>query len=87
MLILTRKTGEKIRIGDDIVLSVVEISKGVVKLGIDAPREVAILRQEVFDRVRDENIASAHAGVAGLFKAADIMKSVVPPVKQNDDKE
>lgn len=76
MLILTRKIGEKIIIGDDVVLSVVEINKGVVKLGIEAPRDVAILRQEVYDRVREENIASAQGGVAGLFQAADIMKKV-----------
>ncbi len=76
MLILTRKIGEKIIIGDGIVLSVVDISKGVVKLGIDAPKDVAILRQEVFERVREENIAAAHGGVAGLFKAADIFNTV-----------
>ncbi len=75
MLILTRKIGEKIKIGDDIELSVVDISKGVVKLGIEAPKDVTILRQEVFERVREENIAAAQGGVAGLFKAADIMKT------------
>lgn len=76
MLILTRKIGEKIIIGEDVVLSVVEVSKGVVKLGIEAPKNVTILRQEVFERVRDENIASAQGGVSGLFQAAGIMKKV-----------
>lgn len=76
MLILTRKIGEKIIIGDDVVLSVVEINKGVVKLGIEAPKDVAILRQEVYDRVREENIASAKGSVSDLFQAVDIMKKV-----------
>lgn len=80
-MILTRKIGEKIIIGDDVVLSVVEISKGVVRLGIEAPKNVAILRQEVYDRVRDENIASAQGGVASLFQAADIMNKVAEKKK------
>lgn len=87
MLILTRKQGEKIKIGEDVVLSVVEISKGVVKLGIEAPKDIAILRQEVFERVRDENIASANAGLAGLFKAADIMKKMKKPRGKRNNKE
>lgn len=74
MLILTRKSGEKIKIGDDIVISVVGISKGVVRIGIDAPREIAVLREEVYERVLEENIASSEGGIAGLFKAAKIMK-------------
>ncbi len=76
MLILTRKIGEKIIIGDDVVLSVVETSKGVVKLGIEAPKDVVILRQEVYDRVCEENIASAQGSGSGLFQAVDIMKKV-----------
>lgn len=87
MLILTRKIGEKIKIGDDVVLSVVEMGKGYVKLGIEAPKDIAILRQEVFERVRDENIASAKAGIAGLFKAADIMRKVGKSSEKQDDKE
>lgn len=87
MLILTRKIGEKIIIGDDIVLSVVEVGKGVVKIGIEAPKNVVILRQEVLERVREENIASATSGVAGLFQAADIMKKVDKAKKQRNNKE
>jgi carbon storage regulator len=74
MLILTRKTGEVIKIGDQITLHVVEINKGFVKLGIDAPSDVKILREEVYERVKQENIESIQGGVAGLFKAATIFK-------------
>lgn len=84
MLILTRKNGEKIKIGDDVVLTVVDISKGVVKLGIDAPKDISILREEVFERVKDTNIASAKGGISGLFQAAEIMKKIEESGKKSD---
>ena len=74
MLILSRKTGEVIKIGDDVTLHVVEISKGFVKIGIDAPEHIKILREEVYERIKDENIESAQAGASGLSKAADMLK-------------
>lgn len=55
MLVLTRKTGEGIIIGDDIKITVVELKGGGVRIGIDAPREMKIHRQEVFDRIKQEN--------------------------------
>lgn len=58
MLILTRKAGEQIRIGEDIVIQVLEMGRGVVKLGIKAPRSIAIHREEVFERVKEANLAA-----------------------------
>jgi len=55
MLVLTRKTGEGIIIGDDIKITIVELKGGGVRIGIDAPREMKIHRQEVFDRIKQEN--------------------------------
>lgn len=75
MLILTRKVGEVINIGDDISVCVIEISKGNVKLGINAPKDVSILRQEIMERIVEENIESAQAEPAGLLKALSIMKN------------
>ncbi|MBU1169643.1 MAG: carbon storage regulator CsrA [Proteobacteria bacterium] len=77
MLILSRKMGEVIKIGDEITLHVIDISKGFVKLGIDAPENITILREEVYERVRDANIESAKGGISGLFMAADILKKKV----------
>jgi len=54
MLVLTRKIDESIVIGDSIVLTVLAIEGEQVKLGINAPREVTILRQEVFQAVQDQ---------------------------------
>jgi carbon storage regulator len=47
MLVLTRKLGEKIVIGDNIVITVTDIDRGKIRLGIDAPREVSIVRSEL----------------------------------------
>ncbi len=54
MLVLTRRVDESIAIGDSIVLTVLAIEGERVKLGISAPREVLILRQEVFQAVQDQ---------------------------------
>jgi carbon storage regulator len=61
MLILSRRLNEKIVIGDDIVVSVVEVRGDQVKLGIDAPRKVKVFRQEVFDAIQEENKKAAAA--------------------------
>lgn len=53
MLVLSRKVGEKIAIGDSIVVTITEITRGKVKVGIEAPREVVILRHEVPDLRKD----------------------------------
>ncbi len=55
MLVLTRKAGEGIIIGDDITIKVVEIKGGGVRIGIDAPKDSKIYRQEVYDRITEEN--------------------------------
>ncbi|MCI7766854.1 MAG: carbon storage regulator [Oscillospiraceae bacterium] len=49
MLIITRKTGEGIHIGEDVVVSVVEAGKDKVRLGISAPKDVKIIRSEVYE--------------------------------------
>ncbi|PIE70190.1 MAG: carbon storage regulator [Deltaproteobacteria bacterium] len=59
MLVLTRKVGEKLRIGNDVVVSVLDVGRGTVKIGIKAPRQTAIYRDEVYERIRQENIEAA----------------------------
>jgi len=53
-LVITRKAGERIMVGDDIVLQVLEISGGAVRIGIDAPRSTPIYREEIWRAVRRE---------------------------------
>ena len=72
MLVLTRKPGEQILIGDDIVLTVMEGSGGAVRIGIEAPRGVKITRAEVMAAILAENLAAASsgAGAEASLKAA-----------------
>ncbi len=74
MLVLARKTGEKIKIGDHVVVSILGVEGNTVKIGIDAPREVAILRMEVLEQVKNENIAAAAGDVEDIAAAADLFK-------------
>jgi carbon storage regulator len=59
MLILSRKINEKIMIGDDISVSIIEIRGDQVRVGVDAPKTVKVFRQEVFDAIKAENKAAA----------------------------
>lgn len=51
MLLLTRRLGEKIRIGDHICVQVISISGNQIRLGIDAPKEVSVHREEIYQRI------------------------------------
>jgi carbon storage regulator CsrA len=59
MLILSRKLDESILIGDSITLKVISIDKGSVKLGIDAPVNIRVLRSELINAVKDSNQAAS----------------------------
>jgi carbon storage regulator len=61
MLILSRKVNEKIMIGDDISVSIIEIRGDQVRIGVDAPKKVKVFRQEVFDAIKAENKAAAES--------------------------
>lgn len=58
MLVLARKLDESIVIGDNIVVKIVAIENGVVKLGIEAPKEISIIRDELIQEVKERNIAA-----------------------------
>ena len=61
MLILSRKIDEKIMIGDNISISVIEIRGDQVRIGVDAPKTVKVFRREVFDAILAENKAAAES--------------------------
>lgn len=61
MLILSRKINEKIRIGNTITLTILEIRGDQVKIGVEAPKDVKVFRQEVYEAIQKENIAAAAA--------------------------
>jgi len=59
MLIITRRPGERIVLGDDIVVTVMEISGQTARIGIAAPRELPVYREEIWEAVKAENQAAA----------------------------
>lgn len=65
MLILTRKAGQSIRIGDQIEIKVVSVDGDQIKLGIDAPREIEIHRSEVYEAIQKENSLAASGELSG----------------------
>ncbi|MCB1153161.1 MAG: carbon storage regulator CsrA [Deltaproteobacteria bacterium] len=69
MLVLTRKSGESITIGDDIRIFIQEVRGNQVKIGIQAPPNVAVHREEIYIRIQDEN-RQASAATPDLMNAA-----------------
>lgn len=59
MLIITRRPGEKVMLGDDIVVEVMEIVGNQVRLGVQAPQSVRVYREEIWLAVKEENRAAA----------------------------
>ncbi|WP_432564131.1 carbon storage regulator CsrA [Kineococcus sp. SYSU DK003] len=74
MLVLTRKAGESVVIGDEVVVRVLEVRGDVVRVGIDAPRDVQVHRQEVYEAVREANIASAGASEEAISALQGIVR-------------
>jgi carbon storage regulator len=69
MLILARRPGERVVIGDEILVTVMEVSASTVRLGIEAPRGVSIFREEIWLAVKEENRAAAEAQADSLPSA------------------
>ena len=61
MLVLTRRLGETIVIGDDIIIKIVDIHGKQIRVGIEAPSEISVYRGEIYDRIMQENKAAAEA--------------------------
>lgn len=80
MLVLTRKPGEKILIGDDIVITVLDARRDGVRIGIEAPKGVKIQRDEVVQAVTEANVAATQVDAA----AEDRIKALLG-LKKNDD--
>ena len=81
MLVLSRKIKEALVIGDNIKITILDVEGDTIKLGIDAPREVRIYRQEVFDAIQETNRLAAQAEVESL----DVLARKVEKSQVNKD--
>lgn len=87
MLVLTRKLGESIRIGDNVIVKIVDLDGRHVKLGIEAPRSIAVNREEIYERIQKENKAASATqdqGVQNIAAALRGEKKVEPPKNGNE---
>ena len=76
MLVLSRKVDESIVIGDNIIVKVISIDKGVDKLGIQAPSDISIVRNELIEDIKDSNIAASKG------TNAEILNSLIELIKR-----
>ena len=79
MLILTRRPGERVVIGDDILITVMGVSGHTVRLGIAAPEGVSIYREEIWLAVKEENRAAAAADPESLPTSPPLPPAGEPP--------
>lgn len=73
MLVLKRKAGESILIGENIEIQIVEIDEGKVKIGIEAPKQITVLRKEVLDETKAEN----KKAVSSKIVDKNVLKGVI----------
>ncbi len=76
MLVLSRKAGESIMIGENIVVKILKIEGESVKIGIEAPKEYKVYRKELYDRIVKENVEASKSIVGDL-------KGVIPGGEDN----
>jgi carbon storage regulator len=69
MLVLSRKVGEVITIGSSVTVTVLGLDRGIVRLGIDAPKSIPVHRKEIHDRIIDMNRQAAKTEISALKKA------------------
>ena len=81
MLVLARKVGERIVVGNDIILTVLAVERDRIKLGIEAPAHVPILRYELYESVR---LANQEAAKPGTRATGDVMTSVRGLLQQEE---
>ncbi|EED32487.1 carbon storage regulator [gamma proteobacterium NOR5-3] len=72
MLILTRKEGESLRLGDDITVTVVSVKGGNVRIGIDAPRDLAVHREEIYEKISEDEDRTQEASNTDADSSKDV---------------
>jgi carbon storage regulator len=72
MLILTRKAGESLHLGEEIKVTVLKVQGNQVKLGLDVPKAMTVYREEVYLRIREENLTAVRASDQDLMAATQL---------------
>lgn len=75
MLILTRKSGEGIRIGDSVTIRVIEIRGNQVRLGVEAPKNISVHREEIYELILEQNTLSAQSSPVDPEELTNIWKN------------
>ena len=81
MLVLTRRAGESVMIGDDVVITVLEARGDVIRLGIQAPRDVRVHREEIYRELQAANREAASPTDAVV---EELSRTLRPPADQDD---
>ncbi|MBN2555730.1 MAG: carbon storage regulator CsrA [Anaerolineales bacterium] len=82
MLVLTRRINESIMIGDDIVITILAVDGDKAKLGIDAPRDVAILREELYSAVQEQNLAAIRFGGGSSPESIEKLREILSEMEK-----
>lgn len=82
MLVLSRRAGESIMIGDDVVVTILEIRGDIVRVGVDAPRDVTVHREEVYRELEAAGRASTRTG--GDADSETAFSSLLPKAPRAD---
>ena len=75
MLVLTRKSDESIKLGDDITITIVEVKGNSVRLGIEAPAGLRIYRKEIYDKIKEENVMASNLFMNEFTKINKALRS------------
>lgn len=75
MLILTRKSGEGIRIGDSVTIRIIEIRGNQVRLGVEAPKNISVHREEIYDLILEQNTMAAQSSPVDPEELTNLWKN------------
>ncbi|MCL6450621.1 MAG: carbon storage regulator CsrA [Acetobacteraceae bacterium] len=82
MLVLTRKPRESIVIGDDVEVTVVEVRGDQVRIGIEAPRSLAVFRKEIYQEIKEANLRAAESARVSLERLAGLLPEALARGKE-----
>ncbi len=86
MLVLSRKFDESIMIGDSVVIKILSIQDGQVKIGIEAPKDVRILRREIYDEINLSNTQAAKGSKNSAIRVAKMLQKRFPSEDPGNEK-